>query len=113
MTVRHIEILRPIQPETIQPSRGNQIFQRLLVHRLVIQSLEEIEKILVPPVSISFPDNRMHGSLSNPLDSGHPETNISLVVHREIIIRLVHIRSQHAQPHSLTLVHENRNLLNL
>ena len=55
----------------------------------------------------------MYGSLANPLDSSHPETNISLVVHREIIIRLIHIRSQHAQAHSLTLVHKNRNLLNL
>ena len=110
MPVRHIEKLRPIQPEAIQSPGSNQTLERLLVHRPVIHPLEEIEQILERPPFLPFLDNRIDSRHADTLYRRHAETDIPVMVHREIVIRLVHIRGQHLQSHTLTLVHKDRHL---
>ncbi len=82
----HVEILRAVVPEAVQPSRHHQGLQRLLIDGAVVDALEKIIDILIRSVLLPLLDNLLHRRLSHALDGSHAETDLPVGIDGKVIV---------------------------
>ena len=78
-----------------------------------IHTLSEIENRLIRTILLALFNNRLSRRVAHTLDGTEPEADLSMMVHTELLIRLVDIRSQGIDLHALAFVHQFGDFRNL
>ena len=97
--------------EAVERACERQRLYRLLVARLQVHSLQEVEYVLVLAVLLSLVHDGFHSALAHTLDAAESESYSVVGCDGEVQFRLVDVRSFHFYVHGLALLHELLDIL--
>lgn len=107
------ELLRPVPGERIERARLDQRFHGLFVDLRGRAARDEAGKLAVRPVLLALGDQRRHGVVADVLHGVQAEANRLFragEVYRELFLRTVHVRRQHADAPAAAVFDVERHL---
>ena len=107
------KIVLTADAETVETATQCQTLKTLTVDGCEIDALSKIVNVLIGTVLLTLLYDGLCSRVAHALNGTETETNLTMMVHTELLVRLIHIRSQRGDTHRLTLVHQFRDFRNL
>ena len=92
--------------EAVEPARQSKTFQVLLVAGCQIDTLHKIKYTFERTILLAFLHDALHSTLAYPFHRTKAKTDIAFLVHGELQVTFIHIRSQCIDAHCLAFVHQ-------
>ena len=109
----HGEIVLTTDAEAVETATQGETLVSLTVDRRETDTLGKVVDALIRAVLLALLDDGHRRRVAHALDGTQTETDIAVMVHTKLLVRLVDIRSQGIDLHGLTLIHEFRDFRNL
>ena len=91
--VVHGEIALTRNTEAVEATAQGQRLKGFLVDIRQVDTLRKVEDCLIRPVLLTLRDDGLCSRLSHALDGTQSETDLTMMIHTKLLIRLVHIRA--------------------
>ena len=105
LAVLHEEVLAPYA-KRVESAAQRQRLEGFLVDGAEVDALDEVEDVLIGAVLLALVDDGLCHTVAHALDGCQAEAYLAMMVHTELLIRLVDVRSERSNAHLLALVHQ-------